>query len=121
MLPILTHAVRRWDSSSARRLIGPRRDVDFGAMPGETGRLVPRGRTSPMKRCLCGLVALGLLVAGAGQARADYIFTTIDVPGAAPGTTTVSGINDAGEMVGSFLDASGAHGFLLNARGFTTL
>ena len=47
-----------------------------------------------MKRFLCGLVAVGLLVAWTGRAKADYVFTTIDV------ITVVNGINDSGQIVG---------------------
>jgi uncharacterized membrane protein len=74
-----------------------------------------------MKQFRCGLVALSILVGWDVQVRADYVFTTIDVPGAIPGTTKVYGINDAGEIVGTFTGTSGTHGFLLNAAGYTTL
>jgi hypothetical protein len=40
-----------------------------------------------------------------------YSFTTIDVPGA-NGTTAASGINDSSQILGSFTDATGEHGFL---------
>jgi hypothetical protein len=43
-----------------------------------------------------------------------HIFRTIDDPLAIPGRldTTASGINDAGQIVGTYTDDSGAHGFL---------
>src|SRR5262249_22268165 len=44
-------------------------------------------------------------------------FTTIDVPGAS--FTEAHGINDAGQIVGSFTD--GDHGFLKDAATFTTI
>jgi hypothetical protein len=40
----------------------------------------------------------------------SYSYIAIDVPGA--DSTGVSGINDAGEIVGSYTDSSGNHGFL---------
>jgi probable HAF family extracellular repeat protein len=67
-----------------------------------------------MKPLLCGLVALGLLAA-AGQAKADHLFTTIDVPGST--STTLAGINNLGQIVGT----SSAGSFLLSAGNFTTL
>jgi uncharacterized membrane protein len=49
----------------------------------------------------------------------DGDFKTIDVPGAA--TTAVLGINDRGQMVGSYIDAEGAyHGFLRDPKGAVT-
>ncbi|MGD8852843.1 MAG: hypothetical protein PVI28_10605, partial [Gammaproteobacteria bacterium] len=52
--------------------------------------------------------------------RAAYGFTTIDVPGAL--TTSAQGVNSAGEIVGSYVDGSGGHAFLLSSKGaFTTI
>jgi uncharacterized membrane protein len=49
----------------------------------------------------------------------DGDFTTIDVPGAA--ATTVLGINDRGQMVGSYIDGEGRyHGFLRDRKGAVT-
>jgi probable HAF family extracellular repeat protein len=49
-------------------------------------------------------------------------FTTIDVPGAtAPNGTWANRINDAGQIVGYYYNASGTHGFLLNKGVFTTI
>src|SRR5438445_7880350 len=64
---------------------------------------------------LAGLMALGLLFSGAGQAKADYIFTTLDVPGST--FTTVTGINNVGQIVGN----SSAGSFLLSGGNYTTL
>jgi hypothetical protein len=47
-----------------------------------------------MKRFLCGLAALGLLVGKAGQTRADYIFTPLN-------GYEANGINDSGQIVGA--------------------
>jgi hypothetical protein len=54
-------------------------------------------RASSMKRLLCGVVALGVLLGGAVQAKADYIYTTLDVPGSF--NTIANGINDARQPV----------------------
>ena len=59
---------------------------------------------------------------GVETAFADsiYSFTTIDVPGAS--STGANAINDSGQIVGSFDDATGAHGFFLDVDGsFTTI
>ena len=60
------------------------------------------------------------LVTPSGIAMAlAYRFTTIDVPG---GTfTRPSGVNDTGEIVGSFTDDTGSHGFLYKGGTFATL
>jgi probable HAF family extracellular repeat protein len=68
-----------------------------------------------MKRFFFGHLALVLVSCLAGQAKADYIFTTLDVPG---GTNTeASGINNAGQIVGS----SSAGGFLLSGGTYSPL
>ncbi len=64
---------------------------------------------------LGGLVALDPFVGGAGQAKAEYIFTTLDMPGAT--FTTVAGINNLGQIVGN----SSAGSFLLSGGNFTAL
>jgi len=48
-------------------------------------------------------------------------FTTIDAPGANPGTTSVTGLNNLGMIVGSFTDNSGIHSFIRSADGSTYL
>ena len=65
-----------------------------------------------MKSALCGLVSLSLLLGVAGQAKGDYIFTTIDVPGSTG--TAAFGINASGQIVGSYSSAGVLHGFLLS-------
>src|SRR5262249_11541444 len=47
-------------------------------------------------------------------------FTTIDVPFATQGTEAF-GINNAGQIVGFYADASGTHGFLLSGGAYFTL
>src|SRR5262249_30979582 len=76
-------------------------------------------RTSSMKRLLCGVVAWGLLVGLTGPAKAQYDFTTIDVPGAI--STGATGINDAGQIVGLYVGTDRDHGFLLSGGSYTTL
>ena len=59
-------------------------------------------------------VALGLLLllGVPGLARAQYVFTPIDVPGA---TATYADGNSAHEIVGEYIDEDGnTHGFVLN-------
>jgi uncharacterized membrane protein len=47
-------------------------------------------------------------------------FTTIDVPNSQAGTTSASGINNLGQIVGSYDDASNvSHGFIRSANGAT--
>jgi len=49
-----------------------------------------------------------------------YNYTTIDDPGATQGTVA-SGINDAGQIVGTYLTGAGVHGFVDSGGTFTTL
>jgi uncharacterized membrane protein len=49
---------------------------------------------------------------------ASFAFTTIDVPGTSG--TKAHAINQSGQIVGSFDDASGTHGFLKNGPNFIT-
>jgi hypothetical protein len=72
-----------------------------------------------VKRLLFGFVALGLFVDVAGQARADYIFTTLDVPASA--VTQAYGINDATQIGGGYSAGSTNHGFLLSGGSYTTI
>ncbi len=66
---------------------------------------------------------------GNGPARAEAFlrdaagtFTAIDDPSATASSTEALGINDAGEIVGSYRDSSGTHGFLRDAAGnFTAI
>jgi probable HAF family extracellular repeat protein len=68
-----------------------------------------------MKRFLFSLVALGLLRGEVEQARAEYVFSTIDVPGST--FTQVTGINNLGQIVGN----SSAGSFLLSGNNYTSL
>jgi len=64
-------------------------------------------------------VALGSSVCLSPAAAASFTFTTLDVPGAA--FTEPVDINNRGQIIGSFDDASGRHGFLLTDSEFTTI
>ena len=62
--------------------------------------------------------ALLLAVCGLGQAQ-TYLYFTFDPPSSA--NTAVNGMNNAGQIVGSYLDAAGGtHNFLRSADGATT-
>jgi len=49
-----------------------------------------------------------------------YTYTTIDDP-LATANTHANGINDNGQIVGSYTNNSGGHGFLLSGGTYTTL
>jgi probable HAF family extracellular repeat protein len=55
----------------------------------------------------------------AAEAQPAYTFTTIYVPGSTG--TVANGVNDAGQIVGTFSDSSGGHGFLYSGGVYTTL
>jgi hypothetical protein len=64
-------------------------------------------------------VVLGLVLSVPELAQAQYVFTTIDVPGA---TSTSANGNSTHEIAGEFDDADGnTHGFVLNKGVFTTI
>ena len=65
-----------------------------------------------------GAITLAFATTGAAQAP-SYTFTTIDVPGAT--STAARSINDANQIVGSFTDSAGTHGFVLSGGSFTTI
>jgi len=65
------------------------------------------------------LAAIAATLIGSPSAMAGYDFTTLTSP---TGTLfRASGINDTGEVVGSYTDASGTHGFSLIGGVFSTL
>src|SRR6267154_1727619 len=73
-----------------------------------------------------GLVIVVLVLFGASSlAHADslsldpYTFTRIDVPGAS--ATVALGINNAGQIVGTYTDDTGFHGFTASGDHFTTI
>jgi uncharacterized membrane protein len=74
-----------------------------------------------MRLFLCSLVAMSLSAGVVGQANADYIFTTIDAPGSIGGTFP-SAINDAGQIVGTYLlTGDNSNAFLLSEGTYTIL
>jgi len=66
---------------------------------------------------LCAVTILSLVLSAPAGGLA-FTFTTIDVPGA--GLTRAFGINDAGQIVGYFCNAS-CRGFLKDGATFTTI
>jgi len=67
---------------------------------------------------LCAVTILGLALSAPAGGLA-FTFTTIDVPGAS--NTQPFGINNARQIVGVFVDATGTHGFLKDGASFTTI
>jgi probable HAF family extracellular repeat protein len=65
------------------------------------------------------LLIVGLIVCTPATTMAGFVFTTIDVPGAT--FTDAAGINNAGQIVGTFSDATGTHGFLNTGGVFATI
>src|SRR5690349_4516059 len=76
-----------------------------------------------MGRFLCSFLALGLLqgVAGEVKAQPTYSFTTFDVLRSSMINTKPNGINASGQILGSYSDAPGIHGFLLDNGSYTKL
>jgi probable HAF family extracellular repeat protein len=66
---------------------------------------------------LCCLLTLGLLPSCVFAT--SYTFVAIDVPNAL--STNPTGVNDQGQIVGTYTDASGTHGFLYANGSFQTL
>jgi hypothetical protein len=82
---------------------------------------------STQRFAFTGLLFLGILIGGTKAARADGfldaggVFTTIDNPSAIPrGNTAAVGINDRGQIVGSFHVSIGYHSFVDAGGVFTT-
>ena len=81
-------------------------------------------RTLSLNSCWTMLSIVAFLViapiaAGSSANAATFSFTQIDVPGAF--YTAATGINDAGQIVGSFVDSTGIHGFLYTGGSFTQI
>ena len=73
-----------------------------------------------MRRLGVGKLLFAMLLICARSALADlFTFTNIDVPGAY--STYALGINNLGQIVGNYDNASGEHGFLYSGGVFTTL
>ena len=71
--------------------------------------------------CLDGITGDQTFAAAAATTPAEYVggFESIDVPGAVG--TRAFGINPRGEIVGSYTDAAGTHGFVRTGGVFTTI
>jgi hypothetical protein len=54
---------------------------------------------------MIGIMFAALVWVGSAAAQGSYTFQTIDVPLAGAERTTITGINDKGELVGVFEDA----------------
>src|ERR1700730_15792196 len=80
-----------------------------------------RGRHVRPITVLAATWAAGLLAAASPASAAAYSFTTIDVPGAVAGSTRGGGINNSGQIVGSFVAGATTHGFLDTGGSFTTI
>src|SRR3989440_8460826 len=77
--------------------------------------IAPRRSATMTTRRLLVAVALGLFLAVPGPAKAQYRFTTIDVPSAT--STAVNG-DSTNAIAGQFDDAAGdTHGFVLTNNG----
>src|SRR4051795_5836147 len=81
-------------------------------------------RTPSLNSCWTMLSIVAFLViapmaAGSSANAATFSFTQIDVPGAS--FTQAFGINDAGQIVGTFQDSTGPHGFLDTGGSFTQI
>lgn len=64
--------------------------------------------------------AVVTLICAGGLSAASFTYTTLAVPDSLDLTTIPSGINDEGQIVGSFQDKSGTfHGFMRSADGTT--
>src|SRR5947209_8566524 len=73
-----------------------------------------------MKRLLCSLVALVLFLGIAGQAKAQFNYTELDVPGSTD--TVARGINPSGQIIGTYYDVTNQiHGYRLDQGVYTTL
>src|SRR3954447_521751 len=68
---------------------------------------------------IAAFLVIAPMAAGSSANAANFSFTQIDVPGAF--FTGASGINDAGEIGGSFTDSTGNHGFLNTGGSFTPI
>lgn len=72
------------------------------------------------------LVSLtALIILGPGFLLADalateYSFSLIDYPGEDVVRTLATGINESGNIVGTYVDASSRHGFMLTSKGYSS-
>jgi probable HAF family extracellular repeat protein len=66
-------------------------------------------------------VVLGLVLSIPGLAKAQFDFTTIDVPDVFDATSTQANANSTHEIAGEYVVDGNAHGFVLNKGVFTTI
>jgi hypothetical protein len=64
---------------------------------------------------LCTTLSLGAVA----LAEPSFTYTQINIPGSL--STSASGINARGAVVGAYVDSLGQHGYLLNDDGFTSI
>ena len=75
-----------------------------------------------MKGLPFGVMVLSVVLSEVMSAHADYLYTTLDVPGAI--SSEAYGINDAGQIVGQFRTGGltvQTHGFLFSGGGYNQL
>ena len=72
-----------------------------------------------MRSIACIIVFAALIGLAPAAFGSGFTFSTIDVPGAQE--TEAHGVNDAGQIVGDFVDNAGLHGFLYDRGTFTTI
>jgi hypothetical protein len=82
--------------------------IDFpGAIDTDFGRINDSGQIIGSY-----VIPYSIAYIGVSFLYSDGVFTPINVPGTTPGNTYAEAINDKGQIVGSFNDSTGEHGFL---------
>ena len=76
---------------------------------------------APVALLVFGLLSLHQDIRGDSFVYSEGVFKVIAVPGAIPGNTYVTGINNSGQIVGYFYDSSGSHGFVENNGVFSMI
>src|SRR6266446_326127 len=69
--------------------------------------------------CMATILVAAPFAAGSPANASAFSFTQLDVPGATQ--TFANGINDAGQIVGSFSNSTGTHGFRYTGGSFTQI
>lgn len=79
-----------------------------------------RMRTSGISAAAVAAAAIVLAIPGAAAAQPPYSFSKILVPGSV--YTDASGINNAGQIVGTYQDSAGGyHGYIFDGTTYTTV
>jgi len=68
---------------------------------------------------LAGLFVFGLMPTVSLDAQSTFTFEKVDFPGAT--STQATGINDVGQIVGTYRIGDSSHGFLLNGGIYTPI